>query len=576
MTFGITNRRVLVICAVFLSWVLGFANFINLTEVGGSQSKIVILTTIGLYCVALVVTRQPLQSAVITMLITFAIWAVSKAKMAYLGSPFVFGDLVNMMGYNLFWVLSQYSGLAVAGAAAAVAFLVLMIWLVRRPGRRVSLITACAAGALAFVLAGPISHLSRVVYFWDQDFDETAAGISTFTASVVWWWGSGGNAVTLYDVADQSLGGPAASPEREVLRPKPNIFMVLNESVFDPRVLGLPIQEEVADYFQPSEGLSGLLSVNVHGGGTWVSEFAVMSGIDTRVFGDKAFYLPALMEKRVHHSLVHALNDQGYRTVVVYCVNGSFMNAENFYRSLGVREFHVPAQMATKGKVKKFRDSELYERALELMSSGAESDDPVFMLVVTISNHGPHAQERVSETAFPEVRDWLANNLQGPGFEEYKEYYLRLMQGIEDYEKLKSDLTSRFKDRPTLLVRFGDHHPKFTKYLDFPGRVVRKSALLTTYFAVEAINGELAAWPDWGSGPLDIAYLSTLVLDTAGLPMDQVFETRRQLMTSCAGRYFACQDARRARLHRTLLDRGYLEVDRVELAEAESGPDVHR
>ena len=513
----------------------------------------------------------------ITLLVTAAVWAVSKVKMAYLGAPFVFGDLVNMIGYNLRWVLAQYPELAVAGGVGTVAFLATMIWASTRRGRRASLVTVCAAGTLVVILAGPIDYFSRRLHFWDHDLDETAAGVGTFAASVVWWWGSGGNTVTLYDVAGEPLDEPLASDKAQSHGPKPNIFMVLNESVFDPRVLGLPVEGRVADYLQPSEGLSGLLSVNVHGGATWVSEFAVMSGVDTRMFGDKAFYLPVLMEKRVHHSLVHALRRQGYRTMIVYCVNGSFMNAENFYRSLGVEEFHVPVQAAARKRLAQFSDRELFEHALERMSSagGVQGDGPIFMMVVTISNHGPHNRKRVPEDAFPGSRSWLTQNLPDAELEGYEEYYLRLMQSVADHEYLKDELAMRFKERPTLLVRFGDHHPKFTKDLQIPGQADQKRALLTTYFAVESINGVLAARPDWGGGPLDIAYLSTLVMETAGLPKDQIFETRRQLMTSCRGRYFECEDARRARLHRTLLDRGYLQVDRVEVAKMNSDPDFH-
>ena len=569
-----STRRGLMACVGFLLSLLGFWTFVQLTEAGPSQRKIAVLTIVGLYCLALAATRQPRQSVIVTLLVTLTVWGVSQAKMAYLGTPFVFGDLVNMVGYNFWWVLWYYAGLAVAFGLVAMVFLALLVWLVTRPAPRVSLVTVGAAGVLAVMLAQPIAELSRSVYVWDRNFDETAAGISTFTASAVWWWASGGNSVTLYDVARTPLDDPAASDGGAPSSPRPNIFMVLEESVFDPRVLGLPVQSEVARYFQPPEGLSGALSVHVHGGGTWVSEFAVMSGVDTRAFGDKAYYLPALMEKRVHHSLIHALKGQGYRTVVVYSVNGKFMNAENFYRSLGVEEFHVPSEVASNRSLRQFRDSALYDHALRLMASNGEgeSDDPVFILVVTISNHGPHSRAQLPKDAFPEARSWLTRSLGESGLEEYREYYLRLKQGIADYEGLKAALAERFKARPTLLVRFGDHHPQFTRRLAEEGGEARESALLTTYFAIEAVNGDLAARPDWGGGPIDIAYLPTLVLDTAGLPKDQIFEIRRQLMESCGGRYAGCSDARKARLHRTLVDRGYLQVDRVELAEVESGP----
>jgi len=560
----------------FPIWVCAFGLAACLSETSRDMQAIAILSITALCCTTLAVTLRPRLAAYITFILTLMVWIVSRVKIAYLGAPLAFGDLVHLLGYNFWWTVSNYPELGVAGAVGVVGLTAFSIWITRRPSHRVSVGAAFCSASCALAIAVVISKSSENIAFWNQEFDRTNAGIGTFATSTVWWWHTGGNAVTMYGVAAKPLD-QEPTPPAALTGPKPNIFMVLEESVFDPRQFGLPIENDAAQYFTPAEGLSGPLRVNTHGGGTWITEFSAMSGLDSRSFGDKVFYLPKLMENRVHHNFIRTLDGLGYRTVIIYCVDGRFMNAENFYRSLGAQEFIVPDRAAGQEEIWYFQDSELYQHALNAMSSRRqdESGRPVFVMVVTISNHGSHDTKLVGEGAFPDTRAWIDRNVPDPEYDEYREYYLRLKQSIADYRSLKSELASRFENRPTLVVRFGDHQPLFTKNDAAFIATKEDQQLFATYFALEMINGDLANRPDWGAGPLDVAYLPTLVLDAAGLPLDQIHRVRKQLMESCSGLYFRCSDERIGRLHRTLLDRGLIEVDHIEVEAIEPRPMFH-
>src|SRR6476469_8703133 len=59
---------------------------------------------------------------------------------------------------------------------------------------------------------------------------------------------------------------------------------------------------------------------------------------------------------------------------------------------------------------------------------------------------------------------------------------------------------------------------------------------------------------------LDIAFLGTVVLRQAGLPLDEIFATRASLLEHCGDAYFASLSERKRRFHRTLVDLGMIDV----------------
>ncbi len=76
-----------------------------------------------------------------------------------------------------------------------------------------------------------------------------------------------------------------------------------------------------------------------------------------------------------------------------------------------------------------------------------------------------------------------------------------------------------------------------------------------TYFTIDAVGYRPAIAPDLPD-LLEVAYLGTVILMAAGLPLDPVHALRRQLMARHEGRlYFATDDGRIAlQLNRRLVD----------------------
>jgi hypothetical protein len=59
---------------------------------------------------------------------------------------------------------------------------------------------------------------------------------------------------------------------------------------------------------------------------------------------------------------------------------------------------------------------------------------------------------------------------------------------------------------------------------------------------------------------LDIAFLGTVALQRAGLPLDPIFATRASLLDDCGETYFASASEQKRRFHRTLVDLGLIDL----------------
>jgi hypothetical protein len=60
---------------------------------------------------------------------------------------------------------------------------------------------------------------------------------------------------------------------------------------------------------------------------------------------------------------------------------------------------------------------------------------------------------------------------------------------------------------------------------------------------------------------LDVAYLGTMLLEAAGIPLSDSHRERRRLMLLCQGRYHDCPARDEVlRFHRRLLDSGLMKA----------------
>jgi hypothetical protein len=346
----------------------------------------------------------------------------------------------------------------------------------------------------------------------------------------------------------------------------PDIIVIQHESVFDPRLFGLAVEPNVEGLLSPANGVWGALNVDIYGGGSWQSEFSMMTGLSSSTFGRDAYFLFRKGVGRFHHSLPHVLAALGYRTMLISSCRRSFLNYDAFYRSIGIAERIFTDDFPPPFDVERFEqtssDALFLEAALAAFAERIGSDPgPRFLYALTNFNHGPHNRRLVPHGHFEMERAFAAASLSDG---QYAEYYARLAQTAATWQRLKSRLATSFPGRPMLIVHYGDHQPVMTR------RIERRLQLpederrqFRTFYAIERLNTGPNRSVSRRGAILDIAFLGTVALQEAGLPLDQIFATRASLLDNGGEACLASSSDRTHRFHRTLVDLGLVDLARV-------------
>ncbi|MCS3728404.1 sulfatase-like hydrolase/transferase [Bradyrhizobium betae] len=366
-------------------------------------------------------------------------------------------------------------------------------------------------------------------------------------------------ALALSDIAIEPLPLREATPSRSAC--SPDIIVIQHESVFDPRIFGLPVEPVVEAFLSPPDGEFGRLNVDIFGGGSWQSEFSLLTGLSSASFGSSAYYLFEKGAGRFHSSLPRSLTSLGYKTTLISSCRRGFLSYDKFYGSIGIDERIFVEDLPPPFDVRQFEatnsDAIFLDAVIDAHTRAIANDPtPRFLYVLTNFNHGPHSRQLVPPGQFESERAFAAASFPDAG---YAEYYTRLAETASTWKNLKDKLASSTPGRPVLIVHYGDHQPVLTKQIDRhlkpPGD---GRSRFRTFYAIEALN-----IPDFTAGPgadLDIAFLGTVALQRAGIALDPIFATRASLLDDCGEAYFASASERKRRFHRTLVDLGLIDL----------------
>ncbi|MBK3660859.1 sulfatase-like hydrolase/transferase [Bradyrhizobium diazoefficiens] len=383
---------------------------------------------------------------------------------------------------------------------------------------------------------------------------------STFVASLLdpaSWRQFGG--LALSDIANEPLPLREATPARSFC--SPDIIVIQHESVFDPRIFGLPVEPAVEAFLSPSEGEYGRLNVDIFGGGSWQSEFSLLTGLSSASFGSSAYYLFKKGAGRFHSSLPRSLASLRYKTTLISSCRRGFLSYDKFYSSIGIDERIFVDELPPPFDVRRFEATNSDAMFLDAVIDAhirriADDPTPRFLYALTNFNHGPHHRRLVPSGQFERERAFAMASFPDAG---YVEYYTRLAETASAWRKLRAKLANSFPGRPVLIVHYGDHQPVLTKQIDrqlkAPGDGRRPFG---TFYAIEALN--IPHFTPGKAADLDIAFLGTVALQRAGIALDPVFATRASLLDDCGEAYFASASERKRRFHRTLVDLGLIDL----------------
>lgn len=327
----------------------------------------------------------------------------------------------------------------------------------------------------------------------------------------------------------------------------PDIFVILNESQFNPSQLAACTSRadcRMTLYEKAPYGvLRGPLKVHTHGWGTWNAEFTVMTGVPYFWFGETGFYSAYTTAPRLKMALARHLTSLGYRTIGIYPTQKGMLNAAQAYQHFGIQEFHGAESLDLPLDWCKIPDHRMYETMLAKYRAARKEDTrPIFMMMLTIFNHGPHGKGCMDS----KLKQTLGRNAtqQSTKLDDY-------LHRSHAVDKASTAFRNALlaQPQPVLLLFAGDHQPSFEGFARrYPRQMHRQmsddDALLFTNFQYFAnYDGAAIAGTGERFRELDISFLASTLLELAMLPLGPLFQPNLQLRELCQGQLDSCSPA---------------------------------
>ncbi|MCX7313753.1 MAG: sulfatase-like hydrolase/transferase [Alphaproteobacteria bacterium] len=503
------------------------------------------------------------RAILLTSNLAVAIFGASIVKYKHSGLKLIVTDFPLAFAGTVPFFLVQYP-LAITAVLAGGASLILaaVATLLYVPGPPICLELRVLFFTTAFICLAAAYRASGGAGSFQRIAAQKRCFFSTFIASLLdrhSWRQFGG--LTLSDIANDPLPLMAAVPARTL--DYPDIIFIQHESIFDPRVYGLPVEPIVEAFLSPKNGLYGTLNVDIFGGGSWQSEFSLLTGLSSASFGSDAYFLFKRGVGRFHNSLPHSLAALGYKTMLTSSCRRNFLNYDEFYRSIGISELIFTDDFPPPFDVDRFEtthsDALFLKAAIGAHAKQITGDTtPRFLYALTNFNHGPHNRRLVAPGHFTSERAFATSSLPDAC---YAEYYARLVETAVTWNRLKFELSKCFPRRPALIVHYGDHQPVMTRRIEAKLKLpLDERRQFRTFYAIETLNYCSDRLVSGRGADLDIAFLGTVALQQAGLPLDEIFATRASLLEQCGESYFASPSERKRRFHRTLVEQGMIDL----------------
>jgi Sulfatase len=530
------------------------------TEPIAARFGFAVAVTVAITSFVSLLSRRLLFASVIASSLVAVVFLISLEKQAKMNMGLHSYDLFFYLNADTFEFLwSDYRRYVVAVLAALVAATIVAVLAWRFDTTRLSRLASGLTLVAAIAAAGTFEPQASGKDGAFRLFTENNSFVSAFYLSWSETWGTlvrgqlveAAARTPLPDFASESLCTLSAKP--------PHIVLIHQESLVPPSLFPRLQYDRTLDrFFLSDDGRMHRLRVETYGGGSWVTEFALLSGISAKAFGDMRMFVQVLMEGRLKETLPQELANCGYRTLMLFPMSNGFLSLDRFYRSIGFSD--ILDRRAQGAPTIRERDRFYFQNALDAMDHHFKSSDrPLFVYIQTMASHGPYDSAYMPEVNVPGG---------GPGTSaEMSEYLRRAAMASLDRDFFMDEIKRRFPDEPILVVRYGDHQPSATRDLinavwgdDSPDVGADGSpGPFITFYAVAGHNFPVPPLPEYD--PLDVAYLGTVILEAAGLPLSAAQRERKRLMMVCAGRYSACEPRSEIlAFHRRLINSGLVRT----------------
>jgi phosphoglycerol transferase MdoB-like AlkP superfamily enzyme len=495
----------------------------------------------------LALTRRLAFSFGLALLVEALVYQINTLKVANLGNPLMPADFLMVEqlrkgGAHLLVGYLPHSPWPYLGLLAGIA-LVVALWRLEPPlfarrtrGRRLlggAVVALLLASLLGGVTAWNKIYNARVLWLepWSPTVTANHSGLFSSLLLFHLQYGHGAHQ------ADPAAAKALIAQTREALRARqaampasseaPDIVVVQSESFFDPRIMRgyedshfTPNLERLAKH-----GDSGPLHVPTYGGGTIRTEFEVLTGLSLRYFDELQFpYLT--LDQKVVPSLVRTLRAHGYTTTAIHGNDPAFWNRTSAFRSIGFDRFvsqsAFPKSARNDGKY--MADSAMTD---EIMVQLKDAGPPQFLFAISIEAHGPYDVPPADVAARDAIP--VPAGIGGRDKLELQTYLYHARHADAELGRLAKLLARR--ERPTLLLFYGDHLPALTNsylatgFVD-GGDMLREPGvwlLLDPRNPGRPVTQSLASW-----------MLPGKLLETAGIHGDAYFVLTQVLASDLA------------------------------------------
>jgi len=398
--------------------------------------------------------RRPYFAAANVLAIELVLIAVSNAKFRALGEPFVYPDFeyfTDAVRHPRLYLpfLGIVPVLLVSGAYAGALWGALVLETpMLMMGRHGVECAALFAGAVALLfIAGP--RLGAATF--NPEYDLYRLGLVGF----LWCYRR--------HERDPSAEIPRVTPYAQLqpvvtqLDKLPDLVTVQSESFFDVRARYSIVKTEVLSSFDTlcrQAVRHGRLHVPARGANTVRSEFAYLSGLRAWQLGIHKFHPYRRIQTEGVATIATFLRSRGYRTVCVHPYHPTFYHRDRVLPLLGFDEFVDISNFSTADLVGAYVGDQALSRYV-ISRLHHTNDQPLYIHVITMENHGPLHWERVDhETAATLLCDPTAI-----GCHDLVAYLRHLLNAQQMFTDLATCLRNRTNDRPGGLCIFGDHIP---------------------------------------------------------------------------------------------------------------------
>ena len=276
----------------------------------------------------------------------------------------------------------------------------------------------------------------------------------------------------------------------------PDIILILNETFYDlNQITDLQTDVPVLENINSIDNvIRGYTIVPAAGGGTNSSEYELLTSNSLQL--GKGITPFNVLNMNNANSIVSHLKKLGYYTTGAHSETGNNYSRARGYEGLGFDSIYFDNQFLNKEYYadRYFEtDASLYQNLISWYEEQILSDNPQFMYLLTMQNHGGW---ELNDSKYDTVH---ALNDFGDYQEQVNEYLTSIKMSDEAF-KILTDYFSTI-DRPVIVCMLGDHSPSFAANLTDDSVY-----WLDNYFRLRATP--FVIWANYDIEDSDMGYIS--------------------------------------------------------------------